>query len=58
MFKGTVPTLDDGYFFSNIIDIECSIFSLDFINPSNQKRLDYLLNLHKDGFSNKLIVKY
>ena len=48
-FKGTVPSLDDGYFFSNILDIKSSIFSLDFINPSNQKRLDLIFKLHKKG---------
>ena len=57
-FKGTVPSLDDGYFFSNILDIKSSIFSLDFINPSNQKRLDLIFKLHKEGKTNKEIVHH
>ena len=55
---GTVPSLNDGYFFSNILDIKSSIFSLDFINPSNQKRLDLIIKLHKEGKTNKEIVHH
>ena len=52
--KGTVPSLNEGYFFSNILEIESSIFSLDFINSSNQKILDLIFKLHKEV---KLIKK-
>ena len=57
-FKGTVPSLDDGYFFSNILEIQSSIFSLDLINPSNQKRLDLIFKLHKEGKTNKEILQH
>ena len=57
-FKCTVPTLDDGYFFSNILDIKSSIFSLHFINPSNRKRLDLIFKLHKEGKTNREIVDH
>ena len=53
-----LPSLNDGYFFSNILDIKSSIFSLDFINPSNQKRLDLIFKLHKEGKTNKEIVDH
>ena len=57
-FKGTVPSLDDGYFFFNTLEIKSSIFSIDFINPSNQKRLDFIFRLHKEGKTNKEIVNH
>ena len=41
-----------------ILDIKSSIFSLDFINPSNQKRLDLIFKLHKEGKTNKEIVHH
>ena len=53
-----VESQPDGYFFSNILDIKSSIFSLDFINPSNQKRLDLIFKLHKEGKTNKEIVHH
>ena len=57
-FKGIVPSLNEGYFFSNILEIKSSIFSLDFINPSNQKRLDLIFKLHKKGKTNREIVDH
>ena len=46
-----------GYFFTNTLDIRTSSLSLDYINPSNQKRLDLIMKLHKGGKSNKEIVE-
>ena len=57
-FKGAVPSLNEGYFFSNILEIQSSIFSLDCINLSNQKRLDLIFKLHKEGKTNKEIVQH
>ena len=45
------------YFFTNTLDIRTSSLSLDYINPSNQKRLDLIMKLHKEGKSNKEIVE-
>ena len=46
-----------GYFFTNILDITTSSLSLNYINPSNQKRLDLIMKLHKEGKNNKEIVE-
>ena len=46
-----------GYFFTNTLDITTSSLSLNYINPSNQKRLDLIMKLHKEGKNNKEIVK-
>ena len=46
-----------GYFFTNTLDITTSSLSLNYINPSNQKRLDLIMKLHKKGKSNKKIVE-
>ena len=46
-----------GYFFTNTLDITTSSLSLDYINPSNQKRLDLIMKLHKEGKNNKEIVE-
>jgi len=48
---------NNGYFFTNTLDISTSSLSLDYINPSNQKRLDLIMKLHKEGKSNKKIVE-
>ena len=47
-----------GYFFTNTLDITTSSLSLNYINPSNQKRLDLIMNLHNEGKSNKEIVTF
>ena len=47
-----------GYFFTNTLDITTSSLSLNYINPSNQKRLDLIFKLHKDGKTNKEIVHH
>ena len=46
-----------GYFFTNTLDITTSSLSLNYINPSNQKRLDLIMKLHKEGKNNKEIVE-
>ena len=46
-----------GYFFTNTLNITTSSLSLDYINPSNQKRLDLIMKLHKEGKSNREIVE-
>ena len=46
-----------GYFFTNILEITTSSLSLNYINPSNQKRLDLIMKLHKEGKNNKEIVE-
>ena len=46
-----------GYFFTNTLDITTSSLSLDYINPSNQKRLDLIMKLHKEGKNNREIVE-
>ena len=46
-----------GYYFTNILEITTSSLSLDYINPSNQKRLDLIMKLHKEGKSNREIVE-
>ena len=42
-----------GYFFTNTLEIIISSLSLYYINPKNEKRLDFIMKLHKDGLSNK-----
>ena len=46
-----------GYYFTNILDITTSSLSLDYINPKNKKRLDFIMKLHNEGKSNKRIVE-
>ena len=46
-----------GYFFTNTLDITTSSLSLNYINPSNQKSLDLIMKLHKEGKNNKEIVE-
>ena len=46
-----------GYYFTNILDITTSSLSLDYINPKNKKRLDFIMKLHNEGKTNKQIVK-
>ena len=46
-----------GYFFTNTLDITTSSLSLDYINPKNKKRLDFIMKLHKDNMTNKQIVE-
>ena len=46
----------NGYFFTNTIDIETEFLSLNYINPTNQYRLNVIMKLHNDGWSDKEIV--
>ena len=46
-----------GYYFTNILDITTSSLCLDYINPNNKKRLDFIMKLHNEGKSNKRIVE-
>ena len=46
-----------GYYFTNILDITTSSLCLDYINPKNKKRLDFIMKLHNEGNSNKQIVE-
>ena len=46
-----------GYYFTNILDIKTSSLSLDYINPKNKKRLDFIMKLHNEGKCNKQIVE-
>ena len=46
-----------GYYFTNILEITTSSLSLDYINPSNQKRLDLIMKLHNEGKTNKEIME-
>ena len=41
-----------GYFFTNTLDITTSLLSLDYINPKNIKKLDYIIKLYNDGLRN------
>ena len=57
-FEGTVPSINKGYFFSNILEIKTSVLSLDYINIKNKKRLDLIFKLYKEGKTNKEICHY
>ena len=46
-----------GYYFTNVLDITTSSLSLDYINPKNKKRLDFIMKLHNEGKTNKQIVE-
>ena len=46
-----------GYYFTNILEITTSSLSLDYINPKNKKRLNFIMKLHNEGMSNKHIVE-
>ena len=46
-----------GYYFKNELNIVTSNLCMNYINPSNQKRLDLIMKLHKKGKSNKKIVE-
>ena len=46
-----------GYYFTNILDITTSSLCLNYINPKNKKRLDFIIKLHNEGMTNKQIVE-
>ena len=45
------------YYFTYILEITTSSLSLDYINPKNKKRLDFIMKLHNEGKTNKQIVE-
>ena len=46
------------YFFTNNLDIETQSLSINYINPTNQNRLNLIMKLHNEGWSNKRIVTF
>jgi len=46
-----------GYYFTNTLEITTSSLSLNYINPKNKKRLDFIMKLHNEGKTNKQIVE-
>ena len=48
-------SLNMGFYFTNILNIETSNLCMDYINPNNQKRLNCIWELHYNGFSNREI---
>ena len=46
-----------GYYFTNVLDITTSSLSLNYINPKNKKRLDFIIKLHNEGMTNEMIVE-
>ena len=49
---------NNGYFFTNTLDIKTESLSLDYINPTNQNRLNVIMELYNKGWSNKEIVTF
>ena len=49
---------NNGYFFTNTLDIETESLSLNYINPTNQNRLNVIMKLHNKGWLNKEIVTF
>ena len=49
---------NNGYFFTNTLDIETQSLSINYINPTNQYRLNLIMKLHNKGWSNKEIVSF
>ena len=49
---------NNGYFFTNTLDIETQSLSINYINPTNQNRLNLIMKLHNEGWSNKEIVTF
>ena len=49
---------NNGYFFTNTLDIKTETLSLKYINPKNQNRFNVIMKLHNKGWSNKEIVTF
>ena len=49
---------NNGYFFTNTLDIETKSLSLNYINPTNQNRLNVIMKLHNRSWSNKEIITF
>ncbi len=43
---------------TNTLDIKTETLSLNYINPTNQNRLNVIMKLHNKGWSNKEIVTF
>ena len=53
---GSAPSLLEP--FTNTLDIETQSLSINYINPTNQNRLNLIMKLHNEGWSNKRIVTF
>ncbi len=51
-------SINMGFYFTNILNIETKSLCFDWINPYNSKRLNVIWKLHKNGFSNREICDY
>ena len=50
--------INQGYFFKNKLTIYTRSCSINRINTKNQKRLDFILKLHNEGYSNVEITNF
>ena len=50
--------INQGYFFKNKLTIYTRSCSLDRISTKNQNRLDFILKLHNQGYSNVEITNF
>ena len=50
--------INQGYFFKNKLTIYTRSCSLDRISTKNQSRLDFILKLHNQGYSNVEITNF
>ena len=46
-------SINMGFYFTNILNIETKSLCMDWINQSNSKKLNVIWKLHKNGFSNR-----
>ena len=51
-------SINMGFYFTNILNIETKDLCFDWINLFNSKRLNVIWKLHKNGFSNREICDY
>ena len=49
---------NNGYFFTNTLDIKTEPFSLNYINSTNQNRLNVIMKLHKKNQSIKEVASF
>ena len=50
--------INQGYYFKNKLTIYTRSCSINRINTKNQKRLDFILKLHNEGYSNVEITNF
>ena len=50
--------LNNCNFFTNTLNVEIEYLSLNYINPTNQNRLNVIIKLHNKGWSNKEMVSF